>query len=164
MLMSIAAVLTALNLAYAQQESQKDAANPYLKGTEGYYKGPRGLTSYMPIAIDQPFAARMAHDVSAKRASNVNIRRCSRSATTSAITPQRTSRCINPHDSARNARLRSPVRNRRAGSVVDFSGYSEQLELRQHTKMIRRPQPAALGRGRRAVEKQPHPEYLGFYT
>jgi cytochrome c peroxidase len=65
-LMSIAAVLTALNLAYAQQESQKDAANPYLKGTEGYYKGPRGLTSYMPIAIDQPFASRMAHDVSAK--------------------------------------------------------------------------------------------------
>jgi hypothetical protein len=42
----------------AQQESQKGAPNPYLKGTEGYYKGPRGLTSYQPIAIDQPFAAR----------------------------------------------------------------------------------------------------------
>ena len=50
----------------AQQESQKGAPNPYLKGTEGYDKGPRGLTSYMPIAIDQPFAAIMAHDVAAK--------------------------------------------------------------------------------------------------
>jgi cytochrome c peroxidase len=49
----------------AQQESQS-AQNPYLKGTEGYDKGPRGLTSYQPIAIDQPFAARMAHDVAAK--------------------------------------------------------------------------------------------------
>ncbi len=65
-LMSIAAVLMALNLADAQQESQKGAPNPYLKGTGGYYKGPRGLTSYMPIAIDQPFAAIMAHDVAAK--------------------------------------------------------------------------------------------------
>src|SRR6201988_632008 len=50
----------------AQQESQKGAPNPYLKGTEGYDKGPRGLTSYQPIAIDQPFAATMAHDVAAK--------------------------------------------------------------------------------------------------
>jgi len=52
--------------AYAQEDSQMGAPNPYLKGTEGYYKGPRGLTSYQPIAIDQPFAARMAHDVAAK--------------------------------------------------------------------------------------------------
>lgn len=50
----------------AQQESQIGGQNPYLKGTEGYDKGPRGLTSYMPIAIDQAFAARMAHDVAAK--------------------------------------------------------------------------------------------------
>src|ERR1700745_3117028 len=50
----------------AQQESQKGAPNPYRKGTEGYNNGPRGLTSYMPVAIDQPFAARMAHDVAAK--------------------------------------------------------------------------------------------------
>jgi cytochrome c peroxidase len=50
----------------AQQESQKGAPNPYLKGTEGYDKGPRGLTSYQPVAIDQPLAARMAHDVAAK--------------------------------------------------------------------------------------------------
>src|SRR6266478_1693694 len=59
------AVLIALNRAYAQ-ESKKGAPNPYLKGTEGYYKGPRGLTSYMPVAIDQPFAATMDHDVAAK--------------------------------------------------------------------------------------------------
>src|SRR5271168_778157 len=50
----------------AQQESPKGGPNPYLQGTEGYYKGPRGLTSYQPIAIDQPFAAAMAHDVAAK--------------------------------------------------------------------------------------------------
>src|SRR6202158_1133079 len=49
----------------AQQESQ-GAQNPYLKGTEGYDKGPRGLTSYQPVAIDQPFSATMAHDVAAK--------------------------------------------------------------------------------------------------
>ena len=35
-------------------------------GTEGFNKGPRGLTSYQPVAIDQPFAAIMAHDVAAK--------------------------------------------------------------------------------------------------
>jgi hypothetical protein len=50
------------------QQGPKGAPNPYLKGTEGYYKGPRGLTSYMPVAIDQPFAAIMAHDVAAKPA------------------------------------------------------------------------------------------------
>ncbi|MDB5108117.1 MAG: Cytochrome c Snr1, partial [Candidatus Binatus sp.] len=50
----------------AQEESQKGAPNPYLKGTGGYYKGPRGVTSYMPVAIDQPFAATMAHDEAAK--------------------------------------------------------------------------------------------------
>src|SRR6266446_1321113 len=64
--LSIAAVLMALNFADAQQESKKGAPNPYLKGTEGYDKGPRGLTSYQPVAIDQPFAAIMAHDVAAK--------------------------------------------------------------------------------------------------
>jgi cytochrome c peroxidase len=49
----------------AQQPPTADQ-NPYLKGTEGYGQGPRGLTSYMPVAIDQPFADRMAHDVAAK--------------------------------------------------------------------------------------------------
>jgi cytochrome c peroxidase len=48
------------------QESRKGTPNPYLMGTEGYYKGPRGLTSYQPVAIDQPFAAGMAHDMAAK--------------------------------------------------------------------------------------------------
>jgi cytochrome c peroxidase len=62
-------MLTSLVLAFhadAQQAPQTPPPNPYLMGTEGFYKGPRGLTSYMPIAIDQPFAARMAHDVAAK--------------------------------------------------------------------------------------------------
>ena len=63
--LATAAVLMALNRAYAQ-ESKKGAPNPYLKGSEGYYKGPRGLTSYQPVAIDQPFAATMAHEVAAK--------------------------------------------------------------------------------------------------
>jgi cytochrome c peroxidase len=64
-LLSVGLILSFVR-ADAQQESPKGAPNPYLKGTEGYYKGPRGLTSYQPIAIDQPFAARMAHDVAAK--------------------------------------------------------------------------------------------------
>jgi hypothetical protein len=62
--------LTGLILTFAhadaQQQPQTSAPNPYLMGTEGYNKGPRGLTSYTPIAIDQPFAARMAQDVAAK--------------------------------------------------------------------------------------------------
>src|SRR5260370_21007124 len=51
---------------YAQQANPPPPQNPYMMGSEGYGKGPRGLTSYMPIAIDQPFAARMAADVAAK--------------------------------------------------------------------------------------------------
>jgi cytochrome c peroxidase len=61
-----AAVIVALGAAYAQQPPSPAAENPYLKGSEGYDKGPRGLTSYMPVAIDQPFAAILAHDVAAK--------------------------------------------------------------------------------------------------
>jgi cytochrome c peroxidase len=61
-----AAVIMVLGFAYAQQAPQTGAPNPYLMGTEGFNKGPRGLTSYMPVAIDQPFAATMAHDVAAK--------------------------------------------------------------------------------------------------
>ena len=41
-LLSIAAVLMALNRAYAQQEPQKGAPNPFQKGTEGYYKSHAG--------------------------------------------------------------------------------------------------------------------------
>ena len=37
-----------------------------MMGSEGYDQGPRGLTSFMPIAIDQPFAATMAADIAAK--------------------------------------------------------------------------------------------------
>ena len=58
-----------LSRADSQQEPQTTAPqNPYLMGSEGYYKGPRGLTSYQAIAIDQPFAARMAADEAAKPA------------------------------------------------------------------------------------------------
>jgi cytochrome c peroxidase len=61
-----AGVIAMLGRADAQQQQQQQPQNPYLMGSEGYGKGPRGLTSYMPIAIDQPFAARMAQDVAAK--------------------------------------------------------------------------------------------------
>ena len=57
-----------LILSFGQAQAQQNPPNPYLMGSEGYYKGPRGLTSYQPIAIDQPFAALMAHDVAAKPA------------------------------------------------------------------------------------------------
>ena len=63
-LVSTAAMLMTLNFARAQQ--QNAAPNPYLKGSGSYDKGPQGLTSYQPIAIDQPFATRMAHDVAAE--------------------------------------------------------------------------------------------------
>ncbi|HEY3846135.1 MAG TPA: hypothetical protein VGL95_03350 [Acetobacteraceae bacterium] len=36
----------------AQPPPQAATQNPYLMGSEGYDKGPRGLTSYQPIAID----------------------------------------------------------------------------------------------------------------
>jgi cytochrome c peroxidase len=64
--LSLAALILSFVPADAQQQPQTAAPNPYLMGTEGFENGPRGLTSYMPIAIDQPFAARMAHDVAAK--------------------------------------------------------------------------------------------------
>src|SRR3984957_17316181 len=54
--------------AQAGAPSPQGAQNPYLMGSEGYGKGPRGLTSFQPIAIDQPFAARMAQDVAARSA------------------------------------------------------------------------------------------------
>jgi len=64
--LSLAGALLAFGHADAQQDPKMGAPNPYLMGSEGYEKGPRGLTSYMPVAIDQPFAARMAADVAAK--------------------------------------------------------------------------------------------------
>ncbi len=48
------------------QQTPTPGENPYLMGSEGYGQGARGLTSYMPIAIPQPFATRMAQDVAAK--------------------------------------------------------------------------------------------------
>jgi cytochrome c peroxidase len=50
----------------AQPPPQTSPPNPYLMGSEGYNKGPRGLTSYQPIAIDQPFSVRMGQDIAAK--------------------------------------------------------------------------------------------------
>ena len=67
MFLSATSLVLWLGRADSQQEPQSPTPqNPYMMGSEGYGKGPRGLTSYMPIAIDQPFAARMAADVAAK--------------------------------------------------------------------------------------------------
>ena len=66
LMLSAASVILTFVHADAQQAPQNPPPNPYLMGTEGYDKGPRGLTSYQPIAIDQPFAARMAADIAAK--------------------------------------------------------------------------------------------------
>ena len=65
-LTTLTGLILLFGYAGAQQQPQTGAPNPYMMGTEGYEKGPRGLTSYMPVAIDQPFAARMAQDLAAK--------------------------------------------------------------------------------------------------
>jgi cytochrome c peroxidase len=65
-ILSLGGLILTCGGAGGQQAPPPAAQNPYLKGSEGYDKGPRGLTSYQPIAIDQPFAARMAQDVAAK--------------------------------------------------------------------------------------------------
>jgi cytochrome c peroxidase len=65
-LLPLATLLLTFGPAGAQQPPQTGAPNPYLMGSEGYGKGPRGLTSYQPVAIDQPFAARMANEIAAK--------------------------------------------------------------------------------------------------
>src|ERR1700731_4383893 len=65
-IVALTGLILTLARADAQQQPQPSAPNPYLMGTEGFNKGPRGLTSYQPTAIDQPFAAMMAHDVAAK--------------------------------------------------------------------------------------------------
>src|SRR5260370_11240656 len=66
LLLSLAGLILIFGRADGQQTPPPDAPNPYLMGTEGYDKGPRGLTSYIPIAIDRPFAHLMAADVAAK--------------------------------------------------------------------------------------------------
>jgi cytochrome c peroxidase len=58
-------LILAFGYVYAQQpapqtQPQTTPPNPYLMGTEGFDQGPRGLTSYMPVAITESFAALMA--------------------------------------------------------------------------------------------------------
>src|ERR1700693_6544139 len=66
--LSLGGLVLIFGRADGQQAPAPDAPNPYLMGSEGYDKGPRGLTSYQPIAIDKPFADRMAQEVAAKPA------------------------------------------------------------------------------------------------
>ena len=84
MLLSAASLILWLGRADSQQESQTTAPqNPYLMGSEGYDKGPRGLTSYH---ADRHRPAVRGQDGRRtwrqSQASNANTRRCSRSATT----------------------------------------------------------------------------------
>ena len=65
-LLSLGGLILTCGSAAGQQAPPPAAPNPYLMGSEGYDKGPRGLTSYQPIAIDQPFTTRMAQDEAAK--------------------------------------------------------------------------------------------------
>ena len=58
--LSCTTLVLALGYAHAQQASQTPAPNPYSMGTEGLNQGPRGLTSYMPVAITESFASLMA--------------------------------------------------------------------------------------------------------
>jgi cytochrome c peroxidase len=53
----LAGLVLVLSRADAQQAPQTPPPNPYLMGTEGFDKGPRGLTSYMPVAITEGFAS-----------------------------------------------------------------------------------------------------------
>src|SRR6201994_1072516 len=64
-LSSFLGLLPAFGYVYAQQPApqtppQPAAANPYLLGNGGVDRGPRGLTSYMPVAIIESFASLMA--------------------------------------------------------------------------------------------------------
>src|ERR1700730_10047337 len=59
--LSCATLLRALGDADPQQPAPPASApSPYLMGTEGLDQGPRGLTSYMPVAITETFASLMA--------------------------------------------------------------------------------------------------------
>src|SRR5258708_20318550 len=60
-------VILAVGYVYAQQPApQTQAPNPYLMGTEGLGQGPRGLTSYMPVAGTETFAQLFARLTPAK--------------------------------------------------------------------------------------------------
>ena len=65
-ILSCATLILALGYGYAQQASQTPAQNPYLMGTEGPNQGPRGLTSYMPVASTETFAQLFARLTAAK--------------------------------------------------------------------------------------------------
>jgi hypothetical protein len=52
-------MLTGL-LAFGYALAQQAGPNPYLEGTAGPEQGPRGLTSYMPVAITESFSSLMA--------------------------------------------------------------------------------------------------------
>src|SRR5439155_23486260 len=59
--------ILAFGYVYAQQPApQTGAPNPYLMGTEGPNQGPRGLTSYMPVASTETFAQLFARLTAAK--------------------------------------------------------------------------------------------------
>jgi cytochrome c peroxidase len=66
-LLVIACLLVFWKLAYTQQPAPQMAApNPYLMGTEGFNQGPRGLTSFMPVAIIESFPSMMARKIAVK--------------------------------------------------------------------------------------------------
>ena len=56
----LAGLVLVLSRADAQQAPQTPPPNPYLMGSEGLNKGPRGQTSYMPVAITEGFPSLMA--------------------------------------------------------------------------------------------------------
>src|SRR6266481_1139300 len=59
-ILSSTVLILAFGYVHAQQPAPQPAApNPYLMGTEGLNQGPRGLTSYMPVAITETFASLM---------------------------------------------------------------------------------------------------------
>jgi hypothetical protein len=65
-ILSLSGLILIFGNADAQQSPAPADPNPYLMGSEGYDKGPRGLTSYQPDAIARPFATKTAEDVVAK--------------------------------------------------------------------------------------------------
>src|ERR1700680_640844 len=66
-ILSLTGLILGFGYAYAQQPApQTQAPNPYLMGTEGPNQGPRGLTSYMPVAITETFAQIFARMTAAK--------------------------------------------------------------------------------------------------
>src|ERR1700720_3769345 len=70
-ILALIGVILVVGYVYAQQPApqtpaQTAAPNPYLMGTEGLNQGPRGLTSYMPVAITESFASIMARMTAAK--------------------------------------------------------------------------------------------------